>query len=205
MNGTIRVITGEREFKFKEKGSLFIGSAKPVDNEDDAVQYLNESKKKYYDATHHCYCYKINPSIVKYSDAGEPNGTAGIRILNAINHLEVTNLIVVVTRYFGGIKLGVGPLGKAYYYTALETLKSTVLEEKKIYQAAVVEFEFEQTKTIHHILNKHQAIVEKTDYNTKPSISFLVLPGNLEPLKKDMTSLLTKNFLLTVLDRIKYR
>ncbi len=205
MNGTIRVITGEREFKFKEKGSLFIGSAKPVDNEDDAVQYLNESKKKYYDATHHCYCYKINPSIVKYSDAGEPNGTAGIRILNAINHLEVTNLIVVVTRYFGGIKLGVGPLGKAYYYTALETLKSTVLEEKKIYQAAVVEFEFEQTKTIHHILNKHQAIVEKTDYNTKPSISFLVLPGNLEPLKKDMASLLTKNFLLTVLDRIKYR
>ncbi|MDZ7765436.1 MAG: YigZ family protein [Melioribacteraceae bacterium] len=98
---------------------MFIGYAAPCKNDEEAEQILEGKKKQYYDATHNCYAYKILPESIKYLDDGEPSGTAGIRILNAIQHFDLTNLIVISTRYFGGTKLGVGPLGKAYYNSAL--------------------------------------------------------------------------------------
>ena len=94
----IKSITKFTETKFKEKGSQFIGQAYPVQKEEEAQELLESIRKKYYDATHHCYCYNIFESVNKYSDDGEPSGTAGIRILNAINHFELTNILVVSIR-----------------------------------------------------------------------------------------------------------
>ena len=129
-----KTIGSFNETTLKEKSSVFNAQAYPVENEEDALQIVEKTKKKYYDATHHCYAYKLTGNKIKYSDAGEPSGTAGIRILNAINHFNMQNILVIVIRYFGGTKLGVGPLGKAYYNSVIQTLKSSRIIEKKAYK-----------------------------------------------------------------------
>src|ERR1035437_10108273 len=98
---SIRTIEGFMEAGIKEKGSVFTGQAYLVNNPEDCLSKLNEIKKEFYDTTHHCYCYKLNTGEIKYSDNGEPSVTAGVRILNAIDHFELTEILVVVIRYFG--------------------------------------------------------------------------------------------------------
>lgn len=130
MNYPEKILTVDNfaEVTYKEKSSVFIGQVCHCEIENEAANILKSIKKKYYDATHHCYAYKLITEQFKYSDDGEPNGTAGIRILNAIEHFNLINVIVVITRYYGGTKLGVGPLGKAYYTSAHDVLE----EAKKV-------------------------------------------------------------------------
>jgi putative IMPACT (imprinted ancient) family translation regulator len=123
----IRTIDEFREVTATIKKSNFIAQVYSINSEEDFKSHLTKAKKKYYDASHHCYAYKLVNGNVRYSDAGEPNGTAGVRILNAIEHFNLVNQLVIVSRIFGGIKLGVGPLGKAYYESAIQ-----VLSESKI-------------------------------------------------------------------------
>jgi putative IMPACT (imprinted ancient) family translation regulator len=101
----IRTIRTGDEVKFKEKGSLFISQPFSIENEQSATEILREIKKKYFDASHHCYAWRLSDGNFKSSDDGEPSGTAGLRIMNAIDHYDLTNLIVIVTRWFGGTKL----------------------------------------------------------------------------------------------------
>ncbi len=101
------------------KKSRFIGYAKPVKSEEDAVLFIEEIKKKHWDATHNVYAYSIKEGNIKrFSDDGEPQGTAGMPVLNVINQEDVTDCVVVVTRYFGGILLGGGGLVRAYSHSA---------------------------------------------------------------------------------------
>src|ERR1035437_7449750 len=130
----IRSIEGFTEAGIKEKGSAFTGQAYFMSDSDECVKKLNEIKKEFYDATHHCYCYKLNSGEMKYSDNGEPSGTAGIRILNAIEHFDLTDLLVVVIRFCGGKKLGVGPLEKFYYKSAFNVFKCSKIIEKNPYK-----------------------------------------------------------------------
>lgn len=170
----IKTLETESEFRLKEKGSFFLSISKPVENEEEATSFLNSIRKKYYDATHHCYSYKFVDGQFKYSDDGEPNGTAGIRIYNAQNHFELTNLITIVVRYFGGTKLGVGPLGKAYYNSSFQNLNSSSIIEQQLYQHAEINYHFDQSKTVHHLISKHQAIVRQSIYDPSPIIQCLV-------------------------------
>ncbi|NLE06207.1 MAG: DUF3795 domain-containing protein, partial [Crenarchaeota archaeon] len=96
--------------------SKFIGTAAPVENEEEAVSFIESIRKEFKDATHNCYAYVIgeNRNIQRYSDDGEPSGTAGMPILNVINQENLINVAVVVTRYFGGVLLGAGGLVRAY-------------------------------------------------------------------------------------------
>ena len=147
----------KNESKYKEKGSVFIGLCFPISNAEEAEQLLSEIRKKYYDATHHCFAYKLIDNVEKYSDDGEPTGTAGIRILNAISHFEITNVLVVVVRYFGGVKLGVGPLGKAYYTAAVQCLENTEKIELSKYKEVTIKFNYEDSGKVHHILNQFES------------------------------------------------
>ncbi|MBL1214854.1 MAG: YigZ family protein [Ignavibacteriae bacterium] len=164
------------EFKFKEKGSQFIGLAYPAETKEEAEDHLSDIKNKYYDATHHCYCYHFLDNQFKYSDDGEPNGTAGIRILNAIQHFGLTNLLVVVVRYYGGVKLGVGPLGKAYYQGAFGVLEEAAKIKKNNYSRMKITYKFDQTSQVHHLLTKFNAVITKNLYEEKPAIEFLIQP-----------------------------
>ena len=104
-----------------EKRSRFIASVRPVSSEEDALEYLNMLKQKYWDARHNVYAYIIRENnIMRYSDDGEPSGTAGVPVLDILKREELTDVIVVVTRYFGGILLGTGGLVHAYSKAAKE-------------------------------------------------------------------------------------
>ena len=110
--------------EMEEKKSIFIGHATPVRNEDEARAFIESKRREYHDATHNCYAYLLNNgAVARYSDDGEPSGTAGVPILNVVKMSGATDLAVVVTRYFGGILLGAGGLVcykfGSFYFTSL--------------------------------------------------------------------------------------
>ncbi len=174
--------------KFKEKESLFIGKAFRVDSEKEAENILEGIRKEFYNATHHCYAYKILPDIEKYSDDGEPSGTAGIRLLNAINHFSLTNVIIISIRFFGGKKLGVGPLGKAYYKSGIETLEKAEKIELKEFIKVSVQYNFNQTKNIHYFLQKYGTIIKENLFEEKPKIIFLIEKESFPPFAEEIST-----------------
>ncbi len=182
----IFVIANNNTNKIKEKGSQFIGLSYKVENENDANNYLNEVRKKYYDATHHCYAYKLKSNNEKYSDDGEPNGTAGIRILNSINHFNLTEILVVIVRYFGGTKLGVGPLGKAYGDTALDLLKNSVIIKLTKFEKILLHFNYDEISIIHHLLNKYKCKQINNIYKETPSIECVIEPFKINSFNSEL-------------------
>ena len=122
MGDKIYVPYQEAESEFVEKRSRFIGHIWPVDSEDQAQELIRRVKKQHYDARHNCWCYLLGGAVVRYSDDGEPQGTAGQPMLAVLQRENVTNAVCVVTRYFGGILLGAGGLTRAYSKGAKDAL-----------------------------------------------------------------------------------
>ena len=117
------VPTGASETELVEKRSRFLGHVWPVESEEEARARIEEIRKKHYDARHHCWCYRIREGgVERYSDDGEPQGTAGQPMLNVFQRESVTNVCCVVTRYFGGVLLGAGGLTRAYTKGAKDAL-----------------------------------------------------------------------------------
>jgi uncharacterized YigZ family protein len=151
---TIRAAT---VFEMKVKGSRFICHAQPVASRDAAENLVAARSRQYYDATHNCFAYRLflgQDEISRFSDDGEPSGTAGKPILQAIVGQNVTNIAVVVTRYFGGVKLGTGGLIRAYGGVTLQTLQRAAF--KTVYMTHDVQL----TSSYHH-LNTVMAAIEK--------------------------------------------
>jgi uncharacterized YigZ family protein len=208
MTESIKTIKTFTETKFKEKGSVFIGQAFPVESVEEAESILEEVRKKYYDATHHCYAYLLKDESFKYSDDGEPNGTAGIRIYNAIQHFEFVDVLVIVIRYYGGTKLGVGPLGKAYYQSAFQTLESCEAVKKAFFTRIEIIFDYSQTSLAHHLLKQFGATEIKNKFAELPSIEALLEPSKVEKFfeqckdlsgDKIKTEIIQENILKTVI------
>lgn len=153
-------IKSKSESKYKEKGSIFLAFAHPVNSISEFDGILHAYRKQFYDAVHHCSAFKLIDGSFKYSDDGEPNGTAGLRIYNAIEHAGLNNCAVIVVRYFGGVKLGTGPLGKAYYDTAIEALTNSekiLLHRFKRYQFSAP---YELSSFLYrHLTNDHVKII----------------------------------------------
>ena len=116
------VPAGAGESEYVEKRSRFLGHLRPVESEDEARAFIADMKKQYYDARHNCWCYLLKDGPERYSDDGEPQGTAGIPMLEVFRREGVTNLVCVVTRYFGGVLLGAGGLFRAYTKSARDAL-----------------------------------------------------------------------------------
>jgi len=184
----LKTIKSECESRLKEKGSTFISISKPIKNEEEAHQFLDSVRKKFYDATHHCYSYQFADGNFKYSDDGEPGGTAGKRIYNAQNHFELTNLITIVIRYYGGVKLGVGPLGKAYYESALECLKSAEMEEQFLHEKIEIRYNFENSSLIHHLISKYSVIIKGTNFVPEPVILGLIMASAISDFQSELTA-----------------
>ncbi|MCK9279436.1 MAG: YigZ family protein [Melioribacteraceae bacterium] len=201
---SIKIITTKCEFRFKEKGSEFIALSFYIESEEEALEKLNSIKKKFYDAVHHCYAYSINYEKSKYSDDGEPNGTAGIRIFNAINHFELTNIIVIVVRYFGGVKLGVGPLGKAYYFAAEQLLSQSPASIKSAYQRLEIFYNYEQVSRIHYLINQNEAIIEKMIYEPELKMVCLVLISKIGRFVTELIDFSGGSIKTKLLSEIKY-
>lgn len=143
---------------FKEKGSKFIGYLYPVATEGEVKLCLEQIKKKYHDARHWCYAYRLDFDGTKYrvNDDGEPSNTAGQPIYGQLLANDVTNVLLIVVRYFGGVKLGVGGLIKAYRACAEETLAEAKIEEKTIKETFVIESSYEHVDKVMRLIKTHK-------------------------------------------------
>lgn len=200
----IKTIKNFQSTSLKEKGSEFLAIVYPVDNEESALDRLSQIKKKYYDATHHCYAYKLKIGETKYSDDGEPNGTAGIRILNAIEHFDLNDALVIVVRYFGGTKLGVGPLGKAYYNASIDVLNISEFVLQTLYHKLLIEVNFNFISHVHRVINHYSAIVADTEYSNNAKFNCWIKPNDFEKINAELTNLTNGQILIKLLSDLKY-
>lgn len=153
---TYNMLSTIGEGLYKEKGSKFIASAFTITSEEEAKQRIAEIKKKYYDARHNCFAYMIGPdkAIFRASDDGEPSGTAGKPILNQILSKDVTNVCVVVTRYFGGIKLGTSGLINAYKIASRDALDNAQIIQKTVNEVYSLEFAYPLMNEVMRIMKE---------------------------------------------------
>ena len=151
---TYKTIAKPSEGSYSEKRSKFLAYAFPVQNEQEVKARLTEIQKKHWDARHHCYAYILGPHKDAYrlNDNGEPSGTAGRPIYGQLLSKDLTNTLVIVVRYFGGIKLGVSGLQNAYKVATKEALDAAVIEERTIQEQYQVVFEYVKMNDIMQIL-----------------------------------------------------
>ncbi len=200
----IKTIARSGEFKLKEKGSTFIGKSYLIENEEDPVKILGELKKEYYDATHHCFAYRTIKGLLKYSDDGEPSGTAGIRILNAIEHQNLNNVLLVVIRYYGGTKLGVGPLGRAYYSCAENALEESGSVLKFAYKSIKIISPFNYISNVHRLLSNHEVIMGQSEYDINANFNLHVKTGLIESLTSKLTEISRGEITFSISEEIIY-
>lgn len=167
MKDVYKTIEQESEGLYKEKGSKFIAQAFHVETEEDAKAILAEVKKKYHDARHHCYAWRLDPrnEKVKSNDDGEPAGTAGKPILNQIYSFELYDVLLVVTRYFGGTKLGVSGLIHAYKTSAREALENAKIVEKEIRDLYRVEFDYVKMNEVMRVIKEDQLVIKNQTFD----------------------------------------
>lgn len=201
----IKTIKDFNEFTLKEKGSEFIAKVFPIESEQAALEGLNNIRKKLYDASHHCFAYRLNYEISKYSDDGEPSGTAGIRIMNAIDHFDLTDILVVVVRYFGGTKLGVGPLGKAYYNASIGVLSHSKIVTMDLYQLLEITSNFSKINHIHRLINKYSAIINSTDFSDKAVFNCLIKSSEIDKITADLTNFSNGQIIINIKNEFKYK
>lgn len=166
INDTFFTISKKSQAEFKDKGSRFIGFAFPFENVDELKSILSEIKAQHTKARHFCYAYKIglNNDNSRSNDDGEPSGSAGKPILNSILSKKLTNILIIVVRYFGGTLLGVPGLISAYKSAALAAIENNEIEMKFMKTVIQLSFEFEKTNEIMKIIKEFDLKIVKQDY-----------------------------------------
>lgn len=162
-----KTIAKPSEGSYSEKRSKFLAYAFPVQNEQDVKQRLAEIQKKHWDARHHCYAYILgaHKDAYRMNDNGEPSGTAGRPIYGQLQSKDLTNTLVIVVRYFGGIKLGVSGLQNAYKVAAREALDAAVIEERTVQETYRVTFEYVKMNDIMQILKDPEVqVLDRQSY-----------------------------------------
>lgn len=165
--------------------SRFIGQVKGVKDEADATNFIASVRKKYYDATHNCYAYTVC-GIKRYSDDGEPQGTAGMPILSCIENKELNDVCVVVTRYFGGIKLGAGGLVRAYNKTASRCIDCAQRIIYRLCTRFTVITSYNQFKTV-NLLCERYGKTDKITYDAEITLAVNVLTDHADAFEKNLT------------------
>ena len=156
-----RLSTGE----FKDRGSKFLSFVYPINNEDDVKNILTEIKKKYHDARHHCYAFSLgaDKDYYRVNDDGEPSGTAGKPIYNQILSYDLTNVLIIVVRYFGGTLLGTGGLINAYRNAAADSLRNAEVIEKTVNDTLDLIFDYTDINDVHRLVDIYECrIVDQT-------------------------------------------
>ena len=166
--------SGASQTEFTEKRSRFIGRVWPVDSEEQARAHIEETKKLHYDARHNCWCYLIKDGPVRYSDDGEPQGTAGQPMLNVFQREGVENVCCVVTRYFGGILLGAGGLVRAYTQSAKDALDAAGISVVRRWVAMEVPCSYAQFESMRREVLAFSGVVENVDYGADVVLSCLL-------------------------------
>lgn len=173
--------TGASETEFVEKRSRFIGHVQPVETEEEARAFIESMKKRYYDARHNCWCYRIKESgAVRYSDDGEPQGTAGQPMLGVFEKEGITNVVCVVTRYFGGILLGAGGLVRAYTKSAKDALDAAGVSVVRRWVKLLVPCSYKGYEWIRKETEQFGAVITDTEYGADILLTVLVPEADVE-------------------------
>ena len=178
------ITKASEESLFKDKNSKFYGYAFPVTSEEEVKEYLEELRKKHHAARHWCYAWQLGTEEVHYraNDDGEPSNSAGMPIYGQIQSFEVTNILIVVVRYFGGVKLGVGGLISAY-----KTAAQMALENAKIVQLTVdiyfeIQFEYPETSKVMRLINEENLRILDQDFKADCKITIAVRKSEAEKI-----------------------
>jgi uncharacterized YigZ family protein len=188
MNDEFKTIKSKMRAETRVQGSRFLATALPVSTKHLAEQFLMATRKEFWDATHNCFAYRLGTSDTefRFNDDGEPSGSAGKPILAAIDKFELTDTLVIVTRYFGGRKLGVGGLVRAYGEAAERSLASA---EKIIqYKTGIIHSAFPHAhiSNVMHVVSKVGAKIVDTTYDEEVHAVLEVRLSKLEELKSDL-------------------
>ena len=183
--------TGPGEAEHTEKRSTFLGHVRRVETEDEARAFISEMKKQYHDARHNCWCYLIREGAERYSDDGEPQGSAGIPMLEVFRRAGVTNAVCVVTRYFGGVLLGTGGLLRAYTKSAKDALADAGVSAVRRWVCADVTCSYALLERVKNAAAALSGAVDGMDYGADVTLH-LLLPeeaqADFETQLRDLSS-----------------
>ena len=181
---------GDGEGEYVEKHSRFLGHLKKVETEEEAVAHIKACREKYWDANHNTYAYIIRENgIMRYSDDGEPQGTAGMPILEVLRREGIQGVCCVVTRYFGGILLGAGGLTRAYGKTAKYSLDAAGIDLMRLWAQLEIKVPYNQFELVRRHLESLEALEESVDYGAEVRIEALVAAPRFEELEASLVDL----------------
>ena len=182
---TVKAFASE---EYETKKSRFIGYAAPVENEAEAVSFIDSIRQKHRDATHNVYAYSLRTGQLKrYSDDGEPQGTAGLPVLDVLLKGEITDCAVVVTRYFGGTLLGTGGLVRAYSHTASIAVQSAQISTKRPWKLLSLECDYSFYGKISSLVPEHGGNVISSDFGGAVELTFRIPEENTAAFNAALT------------------
>lgn len=185
-----RTIRAAAQAEFVEKRSRFIGHALPVTTEEQALAFIAQKKSEYWDASHNVYAYILREgNIQRFSDDGEPQGTAGIPALDVLRKEQLTDLVVVVTRYFGGILLGGGGLVRAYSHGAKIAVDAAGIMQMREGFVLQLEFDYGLYGKITYMLPRYHVQIQDTDFGASIKMRLLIAAQLYDDFKKELDDL----------------
>ena len=177
-------------FEYEDRKSVFIGQAMPVSTEKEALAFIESVRKRYPDARHHVYAYVLREnSIMRFTDDREPQGTAGMPVLDIIRKRGCTDTVIVVTRYFGGTLLGTGGLVHAYTSAALGALEAAEIIRYDVYAKVSIKVNYSDYGKISAILSELGFRTEDTIYDADVSIIGSIIKGRVDELEENLTEI----------------
>ena len=202
----MKIILETKETEIVEKKSRFIANIASVSSEEEAIEFIEKIKKKYYDARHNCYAYIIGDKgdKKKCSDDGEPQRSAGMPMMEVLENQGYFDIVVVVTRYFGGTLLGVGGLIRAYQGALIEGLNASVSGEIHEGFRAKYRFGYDFYGKIKYIAESENIVIEDTLFDENVTMSLIFEDGESERLQKKLVEETNANIERLLLEKIKY-
>ena len=191
------------EYRFEDRKSVFIGYAKPVSTESEATEFIQAVKKKYPDARHWVYAYVLREnSTARFTDDREPQGTAGMPVLDIIRKNGVTDVIIVVVRYFGGILLGTGGLVHAYSEAAIGALKAATVIKYDTYSEFEISVSYSDYQKISFTLSEYDFYTEDTEYSESVKILGSVISSSYEELCEKLSEITSGRCKINFLNKL---
>jgi len=178
---------------FIEKKSRFIGRVWPVESEEEALEKIQQMRKQHYDATHNCWAYIIKDGAVRFSDDGEPGGTAGMPMLQVLQREGLFNIVCVVTRYFGGILLGAGVLVRAYTKGAKIAVDAAGRSMKRVWSVLYVPCPYNYYERVKLEVDAFGGLIRNTDFGSEVELEILMPEAQGQPFLDRLTDMSAGN------------
>jgi uncharacterized YigZ family protein len=184
-----RTLARNSEGLLKEKGSRFLSFAYPMDNVESAEAQIEKMRKTYFDSRHVCFAWRFGPegNQARAYDAGEPMHSAGVPILNQIRSFELTQVLVVVVRYFGGTQLGLPGLIAAYQAATAEAIRNNEIIEKVVLDSFRIAYPYEQTARVNQLIHRHKAEIIQSDFGESCKQTLGLRPSIIDSVRKDFS------------------